>query len=59
MNKELLKQIIEQLSADLHKGLEDLGRMTDDDWAEVNKCMGYCLGVSHAINFLTNIYHAL
>lgn len=59
MNKELLKQIIDELSRDLNIALADLGRMTDDDWAEINKRMGYCLGISHAINFIMNIYHAL
>lgn len=58
-NKELLAIIVGELSKDLNEGLEDLKAMPDDDWAEINKCMGYCVGVSHAIEFIRNIISAI
>lgn len=59
MNKELLKALIENLSKDYHKALECLGDLTDEDVDETNKCMGYCLGIKHTIDYLTNIYYAI
>ena len=57
--KELLQGLIKELSKDLQKGYDCLHDLTDDEWDEVNKVMGYCEGIKHAITYLTNVFCAI